>query len=631
MRNLVNIIGSAASGGVSSLLAVETRGWEQIIFQQGKKPVDAEFNLLQQLIAEKQRLMLKGLFGSGLAGVLTPVIGTSANVAILSNGPALIPFLVDGRIVMAGDPANSNRITASLSAPQGSGSRSDLVFLEVWYAEVQPTGSPEAASSVIYTNGGVANATLSNDLIVIDAAESTRRIQMRWRMRVVDNVVPGTYPAGMTDPQVLGRGDAASPVAAKTFTLDSTDAGVWVAGAGTLSDGQAFKSVDGYVYATPLYFITRSVGVTTIPTSAYNWIGRIIRAVNADMVDGFHASSTPTAGMLLPLDATAKFPATVIPSTIDADTVDTFHASGTPVASKLLALDGSAKFPNSVLLTGTGNGLDADMVDGFHAAASPAASVLLALDGSSKYPNSVLKTGSGNGIDADTVDGFHAAASPAANTLVALDSFSQFPNSVLKTGAGNGIDADMVDGAHTTALAGSAAYAGKLLVLDSAGKLVNTALKTGAGQGIDADLLDGLHASGFAASVHTHAVAAGVAADTGSIGISCGNTYTVILTKAMTAAATGLHVISFSVYIASGTNPTTQWQATIFVDGVEATSIPILFDTARSPGIGWRSTGGLINLTVGARSISLRVKTTVSGQFVSVAWGRFNVIGPNIS
>jgi len=80
MRNLVNIIGSAASAGVSSLLAAENRALEQVIFQQGKKPVDAEFNLAQQIIAEKQRLMLKGLFGSGLAGLLSNPLGRIGSV-----------------------------------------------------------------------------------------------------------------------------------------------------------------------------------------------------------------------------------------------------------------------------------------------------------------------------------------------------------------------------------------------------------------------------------------------------------------------------------------------------------------------------------------------------------------------
>lgn len=50
----------------------------------------------------------------------------------------------------------------------------------------------------------------------------------------------------------------------------------------------------------------------------------------------------------------------------NADTVDGFHASATPTPNYLLALDGSAKFSNSALYTGHGNGLDADTVDTYH-------------------------------------------------------------------------------------------------------------------------------------------------------------------------------------------------------------------------------------------------------------------------
>ncbi len=54
-------------------------------------------------------------------------------------------------------------------------------------------------------------------------------------------------------------------------------------------------------------------------------------------------------------------------SNIDADSVDTIHASSTPTAGRLLSLDGSGKFPNTVLYTGSGNGLDADLLDGLEA------------------------------------------------------------------------------------------------------------------------------------------------------------------------------------------------------------------------------------------------------------------------
>ncbi len=51
-------------------------------------------------------------------------------------------------------------------------------------------------------------------------------------------------------------------------------------------------------------------------------------------------------------------------SAANADTVDGFHAAAAPTANMLLPLDATAKFPNSALRTGAGNGLDADLLDG---------------------------------------------------------------------------------------------------------------------------------------------------------------------------------------------------------------------------------------------------------------------------
>ncbi len=54
-------------------------------------------------------------------------------------------------------------------------------------------------------------------------------------------------------------------------------------------------------------------------------------------------------------------------SDLDADMVDGIHASSTASANKLYPLGNNKKIPNSVLKTGHGNGLDADTVDGEHA------------------------------------------------------------------------------------------------------------------------------------------------------------------------------------------------------------------------------------------------------------------------
>ena len=77
--------------------------------------------------------------------------------------------------------------------------------------------------------------------------------------------------------------------------------------------------------------------------------------LNADAVDGFHASSTAIPNSLLALNNDAKLPASI---TGDADTVDGFHAGN---ASGNLAVSNGTVCTN----------LNSDMVDSFHATNIP--------------------------------------------------------------------------------------------------------------------------------------------------------------------------------------------------------------------------------------------------------------------
>ncbi len=273
-----------------------------------------------------------------------------------------------------------------------------------------------------------------------------------------------------------------------TASLNNTLFGVAVGGAEKFRiDAEGDTTISGNVTIT---------GTLTAPT-------------NADQVDGFHASSTPTASTLLPLNGSAKFPNSVLNTGtgngLDSDMVDGKHAADfgwltsanswsglntytrTPVGLTVgdgsayvnpataaanntllgVAVGGAEKFKidaegdtsvaGNLSVTGTITGnltgtassaTNADTVDTFHASSTPTASTLLPLNGSAKFPNSVLNTGSGNGLDSDSVDTFHASSTPTASTLLPLDGTGKYPNSVLNTGTGNGLDSDMVDGKH---------------------------------------------------------------------------------------------------------------------------------------------------------------------------------------
>lgn len=122
--------------------------------------------------------------------------------------------------------------------------------------------------------------------------------------------------------------------------------------------------------------------------------------MNADMVDGIHASTTATAGQLLALDANKKLPASI---TGDAASVANLKPSNT---------SGGIPISNG---TRTVN-LNADMVDGYHAGNS-----------ASQVP---ISNGQVNAnLNADMLDGLHAESfvrsvagvAPDANGNVAIN------------------------------------------------------------------------------------------------------------------------------------------------------------------------------------------------------------------
>ena len=487
MGDLARIIGSAPYG-VSSYRQSFLAFWAAVLVQAGRGLADSEGNLLGQVMAHSAERAWRGLGGAGLLDLCVPALGSGSNVARIHDGSFNLKALTGGRLHEVRGATDGATLDVQLEAPPGSGTRTDLIYLETWLEEIQPTISPEAASNLVKNRGNSDNATpLSNDLVVVASTETTRRLQARYAIKSAAGV------ASLSAITVAGYAYSAGPVV-----------GEYLAGDGSLSAALALGTADGYKRAVVLAVATRAVGVTTIPANAIDATAarRVVLGVDSDRADLFHASSTPAANTLLPLDNAGKYPSSVFTglagSASDVDQVDTFHANSTPTANTLLPLTAGSKYPNSVLYTGPGAGLDADQVDAIHANATPQANKLVPLEGDAKYPNSVLRTGTGAGLDADSVDSRHANLVPAAGLIMPLDGSGKIANTALYTGSGNGLDADSVDGYHAV----YAPSANVLMALESGGKLWNAALKTGHGNGLDVDLLDGQQAAAFASLAH---------------------------------------------------------------------------------------------------------------------------------
>jgi hypothetical protein len=264
MTELINYQGKQVTGGLGTRFDADNRSFYMVVGQTGNALSQGEFNLIQQIINLRLSQLIKHISQSGFVEKLAYVTpGSPANTFFM---PAQDVYL-NGWWIHVADPGGvSERTTVTLSAPPGAGTRQDLVFLEMWQQEVAPLASVESDDEDVPHYGGDDNVNLTNDILIAampvkpaigGTKESTRRVQLRWRIRVVDDVDLATFPAGMTDPQVLAQGGQAAPVATYIFTQDPVDLSLWVAGDGTAPDGVDLDSVDGRVYAVPLATVAR--------------------------------------------------------------------------------------------------------------------------------------------------------------------------------------------------------------------------------------------------------------------------------------------------------------------------------------------------------------------------------------
>lgn len=268
--------------GISSppgrYLTTDDRAWETVVFEPGKPVLDIELNLGQDISTGAAQEVLKRSVPSGWLmddGLTTsnPVSGifnqsSTSNVFEIPNG---ILAHVNGWVVKVQNSYvnGTNRIT--LPAAPSSGKRAEFIVLEVWRQLLAPgsnvgigsAGKP--TSSTIWSNGNVTGPNTVPDDLQNTAvnAETTRRVQIQYRLRVVSGVDIFSHPQGYTDPAVFANSVPAAPGSpngvATTFHYTSAsslgDSGLWVAGDG--DPDNTLNTVDGYVYSIPLMVVFR--------------------------------------------------------------------------------------------------------------------------------------------------------------------------------------------------------------------------------------------------------------------------------------------------------------------------------------------------------------------------------------
>jgi len=269
---------------VSGYLQTDGYAWETTVFQSGKPVLDKELNFAQDVESDAAQGGFKlGMPSGWLASDLlraadsTSAIFTPVAVANALRVPNLLAH-VNGWIVFVqrtnSDTAGGqtvNQLDLGTGPIGPAARRTDLIVLEVWRKLIAcaPSTDGKSPSARLWLNGNV-KLGATDDLALnlpdelYDAAvgsETTKRVQIQYRLRVIHNVDVLTYPRGLDDPSIVANSVPPNPVTpdgvATTFgyVRHPTDPGLWVAGDGIPAN--ALNTVDGYMYAIPLMAVFR--------------------------------------------------------------------------------------------------------------------------------------------------------------------------------------------------------------------------------------------------------------------------------------------------------------------------------------------------------------------------------------
>jgi len=294
--------------GVSRVLDPKNSAYLEVVWQQGKPPLDSELNLIQQLENDwRQQLVLRGTPSGWLGNDTNPSkdyvtssswsnwfqfgrqrSGEKKSIMWAVVNGWLVPVAGTKTGTPPGAPNNTdvwNKITLD-PPPSNSGDfRSDFVFLEVWKARVPPGPSSlnKPSSSAVYRYGNVEGGASYLPDDIQDPAigfETSQRTQLQYRIRVIKGLIGlANYPDGFDATAVKAQGTMATPPSTGGYPFvnmqeELGDPGLWRAGDGTVND---LGTVDGYVYAIPLCVVFRRNGVAWAGDPSQNLNGGLNR------------------------------------------------------------------------------------------------------------------------------------------------------------------------------------------------------------------------------------------------------------------------------------------------------------------------------------------------------------------
>lgn len=394
--------------GVSRVLDPRQAAFLEVVWQQGKPPLDSELNLIQQIQADwRQQLILRNT-PSGFLGnetnpskdfLTNPVwsnwfrfgrqrAGEKQGIMWAVVNGWLIPVTGTRTGTPPGSPNNTdawNKVTLDPPPANSGDFRADFVFLEAWVARVPPGPSSlnKPSASAIYRFGNVEGgySFLADD--IQDPAigvETSQRVQVQYRIRVVKGLIGlATFPDGF-DPTIVKARGAASADTAFTFVnmrQELGDPGLWRAGDGTAN---ALGTVDGYTYAVPICVVFRRNSVVWSGDPSQNLNGAFNRNPTATDRTGiksftttpFLASALTDSATSLTLVSATDIPLPTTPATpvliqIGDELITYTAITGTTMSGLTRGANGSKKEAHPAgraikVLSGRPDGLFSDQI-----------------------------------------------------------------------------------------------------------------------------------------------------------------------------------------------------------------------------------------------------------------------------
>jgi hypothetical protein len=284
-----------------------------VVARQGEPLLDSELNLMQQIVGEKldrfvHQLALTGWTKApGYPVSSVPYLTSSTTDLTWNDSFNTLTFTSDAWLVAKGmfiHVANPDlpvypggyAVNLSGTLPSAGLFREDLLFIEFWFEEIGPDGIglTDTASRDILKEGGVGNGVYAqgdvNESLVdpLLNIETTRRVQLRWRLRVVESTgspvgstisMFPTYAWGLSsstgtpNTAINAMGANTAVVAGYPFQVVESPPSIsapigsppyllWrtAVPADPKVAASALKTVDGYSYAVPMLKLIRDSG-----------------------------------------------------------------------------------------------------------------------------------------------------------------------------------------------------------------------------------------------------------------------------------------------------------------------------------------------------------------------------------